>query len=214
MRCDNNCYSYIQEELLNSSWLYFIMWSITTKLWRFNNTDTISDNENMIIFIMITSQRSKDVINLTKAALEADKKSFGELFPLPSSLWHSSYDLHCSILFSFLPLHSLFHNLHIFVIFLSLFQFFFLSSSAIFSLCFFSSHFFFTMSIYHIIGSSLLSISKASTMAHMRPLRAADFEYALARTRKAGTQKYQNILLKLCFLWRGYWLMRWDARWR
>ena len=50
------------------------------------------------------------------------------------------------------------------------------------------------MSIYHIIGSSLLSISKASTMAHMRPLRAADFEYALARTRKAGTQKYQNII--------------------
>jgi hypothetical protein len=44
----------------------------------------------------------------------------------------------------------------------------------------------FTLSFYHTVASGLLAISKASTMAHMRPLRVTDFEYALARTRKAG----------------------------
>ena len=35
-------------------------------------------------------------------------------------------------------------------------------------------------------------------MAHMRPLRAADFEYSLARTRKAGIQILKMLNIYVC----------------
>ena len=48
-----------------------------------------------LLFLLLSWQRSKDVINQTKAALEADKKSFGKLLPihppnLPCSLFFIS----------------------------------------------------------------------------------------------------------------------------
>jgi hypothetical protein len=56
----------------------------------------------------------------------------------------------------------------------------------------------FILSFYHTIASGLLTISKASTMAHMRPLRVTDFEYALARTRKAGIWVFELFSASCC----------------
>lgn len=64
------------------SWFlsYFIMWPFV-EMWLCLNVQFVQCAIIISSLLSLSSQRSKDVINQTRAALEADKKAFGK--PLP-----------------------------------------------------------------------------------------------------------------------------------